>query len=143
RQIALIVAEAADMALVRILEHAAGAALTAQIESRDPQAHGIEMADGFEIALDELVAAVQEDDGSARRRDVRTADRIAQLHAAVAGEIAGRDIVWRRIVGSGVENIVHRVPSRLEEEVQAIGDGAPRSRKKAGMAGFAAIPAGD
>src|SRR5205823_3098872 len=73
---------AVDVALLGIREQAVGEALAAPVECPDVVAAGGEVGVGVDVLLDELGAALEEDDGASRRgvalgRPVSVADLLA------------------------------------------------------------------
>ncbi len=103
-KVVLIIREAPHMAAAWMLYQPSGATLAAQVEGCDPQAPIRQFADGFEIFLDKLVAAMQQDDRALGHGMTAAENGIAQLVAVMGGEIALGPVVWNRVVGGRKEN---------------------------------------
>ncbi|CUX58203.1 hypothetical protein AGR5A_Lc70052 [Agrobacterium genomosp. 5 str. CFBP 6626] len=94
----LIVGKPPHMPRTRLLQQPFGAALPACVEGRDPETHGRQIADRFEIFLDTFVPAMQQNDGSARNVPAGAEDRISKLFAAMAGKITDGMVAGNRVV---------------------------------------------
>src|SRR5690606_26499476 len=100
-----ILAEAADIALSRILEQAVRPALTAPVEDRRAETPGGKIADRLEIFFDALVAALKDDDRALERPAFGGEAGIADAAAVRRGHQAGDGVR-----GNGVSR-------RCEEEI--------------------------
>ena len=112
-QVCGVVAEAPDIAALAIADQPVGIALAAPVEGGDAKAAIGKVADGFEIFLDALVAAGQDDHGALQRARDRCKQAVADLLAVTGGEEAASGIFRSRIAldfvkkGDFVDKIHH------------------------------------
>src|SRR4051812_32391155 len=107
-KVTLVIRKAADVAMVALLDQPGRAALAAQVEGRDPEALGGEIADRLEILFDAFAAPVQEDHRSMGDRCLRPEDGVTQPMAVVGLEKTFGAVLRRRIVWGRVKNLFHR-----------------------------------
>ena len=89
-EVAVVLPEAAHVALARIRQHALRAALAAPVHGRDGKAAAAQIGDDLEVLFDELGAAAEQADGAAARHARRIPARVAQLGSVVALETLPR-----------------------------------------------------
>ena len=112
-QVCGVVAEAPDIAALAIADQPVGIALAAPVEGGNAKAAIGKVADGFEIFLDALVAAGQDDHGALQRARDRCKQAVADLLAVTGGEEAASGIFRSRIAldfvkkGDFVDKIHH------------------------------------
>jgi hypothetical protein len=91
------VAETAHMPAQRVFHQTVGKSLAPPVKGRDPETAAGEMADGFIVFFDALIASLQQNDRAARDRHVGLEDGIAQPLAAGSFEPAGDVIAGHRV----------------------------------------------
>ena len=85
-EVAQMVLVADDMALARVVEHPAGAALAPPVQRVDGEAAGVQVAHGLAVLLDELGPALQQHHRAARAARRRGPDGSAEREAVVGGK---------------------------------------------------------
>jgi hypothetical protein len=71
-QVRFKVAETAHMPAQRVFHQTVGPSLAPPVKGRDPETAAGEMADGFIVFFDALIASLQQNDRAARDRSRRT-----------------------------------------------------------------------
>ena len=98
-EVALVLPEAADVALARVGQHALRAALAAPVHRRHRKSAPAQVGDDLEVFLDELGAAAEQADRAPPRRARRIPAREPELGPVVAAERSDRNAARNRILG--------------------------------------------